>query len=297
MIKLNIYTSLLFALIISMTSCSEDSFLKVVDVDLDEADIELVTLAQLNTFDTTSYLFVSTTKPVLDPSVFPIINDSRITLTTPDQGEIEVPYNSDDRLYRFGNVNFIEGETYALQVEHADYPTMKAEALVPTAPEITYFNIDLEVEDYVEFDNITQILTIRFKDPGDEVNYYTIEGGYTILDEEGDLYDTRNYFFNSGDDIFEFDDTIISDVTFNGKEHEIVLVTSPYILRQGKSYDVANIRLNSLSEDQIRYKRSVRIAQDADDNPFIEPSTIYTNFDFGYGIFSIDSRSVAEFKF
>jgi len=289
--------AILFICLMTMifTSCSEDSFTKIVDVDLVDEDKQLAVVARMNTSEDNQLILVSETLSVLDNfDNFTSLNNANISLTTPDAGILEPTFNTDINLYLLSDYNFKGGQEYKIEIDHPDYAPMKASIVAPSAPEILDVSVQLSERDMSELDEEgflpgnTDIITIKLKDPPNESNSYFIEGNIGIKDTlNGEVYWGR-YFFEISENILEYNDEVISDITFNGKEHELVLLGDRGIgIGNGIPYS-AEITITSISEEVLLYENSIDQAYDSNDNPFVEPSTIYTNFDNGFGIFTID---------
>ncbi len=290
MIRNNSYQIILAIVIIAMsiTSCSEGSFTKVVDLDIEEVDSQLAVIARMNTHSDANLILVSETISVLDNASFESLDDAQVTLTTPDAGDIQWTFNPDFDLYSMDPYEFIPGETYQLEVNHPAHTPMTAEMTVPSRPEM--IDLDFRQTDSIGLDiGSPDFITITFQDPPNEENNYIVRGRkhYQVNNSGADFI--AEYRFDLSNNILEFNEDIVSDITFDGDEHELVLVGYP---NSSTSVDLTllsvEIELVSLSPDYVLYDLSVGQAYDAEDNPFVEPSTIYSNFDHGFGIFSVD---------
>lgn len=273
-------------------SCSEGSFTKIVDVPIEESESLLTVIANLNNTDEDQYILVSKTLSVLDNAEFESLSNATVNLTTPDEGIKSLPFDQDANLYTLAEYEFKGGETYSLEVDHPDHIPMQAEITVPQSPEVIDMTVDLN--ENFGFDNFDpDVITIKFKDPGNEVNTYQFVGRmYSIDSETQDTFE-NGYYFDLSNNILEYNDDVISDITFNGREYELILLGNRSFFTDSPNVSLHRIEVDviSITEEFFLYDNSVSQAQDASDNPFVEPSTIYSNFDNGFGIFTINNLS------
>jgi len=283
-----------------LTSCSEDSFTKIVEVDLAEEDKQLAVVARMNTSGDNQRILVSETLSVLDNSdSFTSLSNAKISLTTPDAGIIEPTFDSEINLYSLQTYEFKEGQNYSLHIDHPDYAPMTASIKVPSAPEILDVNIQLTEPDTlsngaIDFFPPTDIITVKIKDPANESNSYLFKGTINFKDDVTDEMYEGLYYFEVSENILEYNDEVISDITFNGKEYELILLGSRNIYIDGATPYSFELEVVSISEELLLYENSIDLAYDSNGNPFVEPSTIYTNFDNGFGIFTVDVTQKVE---
>jgi len=282
------YIKLLLSLmILSLISCNEDSFTKIVDVDIEEEEQKLAIIAEFNSQSELNKLLVSETIGVLDTSDFKSLSDAEVTLNGPDGSSTVLQFDEGYNLHVLPEYDFVEGAEYSLIVDHPLYQKATSVIKVPTGPEIISMDVGDEMivdEEYGNF--VTRVITVRFKDPIDESNFYSFSGKLTFEDQfTGSTYYSSLYF-DLSNNFLEFGEDLLSDITFDGEEYELILVAEYF--DNGDEYESIELEFTSFSEEKILYERSLDIAYESLDNPFIEPSTIYTNFDNSFGIFVID---------
>jgi|GEM_PF-2577548 len=290
MIKITSYNSLLTILILSITmlSCSEGSFTKVVDLGIEDVDNQLAVIAKMESDSESNLILVSETLSVLDTSKFQSLDNAEVKLMTPDKGEISWTFDPDYNLYNRDSFEFIPGETYSLEVNHPAHTSMTAEVKVPNAPELINLEHSLTGSS-IPGQRAIHTITLKFKDPPDEENNYMFRGKMnSIITETGEEF-TADFQFDLSNNILDFNEDVVSDITFDGNEHELILLGSlTSFISQNTTALSIEIDVISLSSDIVLYERSVQQAYDAVGNPFVEPSTIYSNFDNGFGIFTVD---------
>ncbi len=81
--------------------------------------------------------------------------------------------------------------------------------------------------------------------------------------------------------------TVLKDDSFDGKKYTWRVGQ----FHSGQTNGKIRVELVSISRDKYLFQRSVRLNQDADDNPFAEPVIIHNNITDGYGIFSAEAAS------
>ncbi len=289
----HIYIVLVALFSIGISSCTEGSFEKIVEVEFEDVDREMVTLAQFSQQDSNHFSLVSHTLGQNESGAHPYLTEGKVQLTTPDQGIIDFHFNAQSRLFKLENYSFLEKENYTLYVEHPEFPSMTAEAYVPASPEIVSASLEFEEE---EFGGNRHIIKVRFKDPVDEKNFYKVRAFHTWFNENDSTEHESEYWFTSSSvNIFNSNDDIISDETFNGTEHELMFSSSEHF----KLEHLVSARLEfySYTEDEVLYDRSIQLARNSDNNPFVEPSIIYSNFDNGFGMFTISNKTEIFLEF
>jgi len=167
-----------------LTSCSEDSFTKIVEVDFAEEDKQLAVVARMNTTADEHQILVSETLSVLENSNnFSSLNNAKISLSTPDAGIISPSFDNTINLYSLTEYTFIAGEEYKIEIDHPDYSLMSATITAPSAPEIISLDVEMSEEDINS--ETPDIIKIKFRDPPNEANSYLFEGRIDQLNLRG----------------------------------------------------------------------------------------------------------------
>ncbi len=102
-----------------------------------------------------------------------------------------------------------------------------------------------------------------------------------------DLADMNTCLDNNG--IFFRDDL------FNGKVKELKLFVPSEVIEPGfNGTDTlyGSVELWHVTEAYFRYRKSFKVADQSNGDPFAEPANVYSNVEKGFGIFSIASKDV-----
>ena len=98
-------------------------------------------------------------------------------------------------------------------------------------------------------------------------------------------------FASTGDNGAE---NMLTDRAFNGKKYNWLLQGNYTSIAPGAG-DTLVVRLKPLTKERYLYNKSLSLYYGAKDNPFSEPTLLYTNIQKGYGMFTI-SGNYAEKK-
>ena len=220
--------------------------------------------------------------------------------------------------YNYGNptVNaFTEyGKTYELRVSHPDFEDVKATQTLPQPVPLT----DTE---YRETDSTLSgtegQLKLTFNDPAGEKNYYELYAARSILfsclDEDGEeIYGFEDnsgiYFETEGPDNpnaeynFNYNSILIKDDAFDGQTYTFnadfyedeFFIEDPSCAETIFEQSKIQVYWRTVTEEYYRYTTSLRQNQEAVDNPFAEPVSVFSNFENGVGAFCMRSELVYE---
>jgi hypothetical protein len=185
------------------------------------------------------------------------------------------------------------GRAYSVRVRGAG---LKEAIGTSTAPAAVPFEITHREIPGTGWHNPGQLeITIRFDDPPGERNFYRlavdvrhrVRGDeqmgpttFTLRDET-----ILDLFYDSP---FEggprrMSEAFFRDVRFDGKSQEIVILVDRYHAFEDSEVDF-RVRLATLNEPFYRYRQSVELQRQTEDNPFAEPVQIYSNVKNGVGV-------------
>jgi hypothetical protein len=205
-----------------------------------------------------------------------------------------------------------EGKTYKLEVSHPDYGTATATQVMPNAVPLT--NVEYrQLESNEIFEGGSGEFRLVFDDPADEENYYEVAASqkYWIpaRDSSGMIIPdslikiTQEIYLGSDGppdpNVTEgFNDVamLISDKNFDGQTFTLSAEFYEYSEFEGGEVDppVYTIYWRSVSKDYFNYSKSLLDNERAQNNPFAEPVSLYTNIDGGVGAFCLRSELVYE---
>ncbi len=273
-------------------SCGEDDFVKYVEVDQEISEPKLVLLANFESQNDRHELVVSNSLDYNDLEEYEGLKVDNIVLKTPDQGDI-IPRYIENVLggasYVIEGYTFLADTEYVIEVSHQDFPTLVARTISPDEVIVNDISVDtMSLGDWRREDQFR----ISFNDVDEERNFFQFSGSYLSLTTQGDSC-TEPYYFDFIEEELSSEEDWISDLSFNGGSKTIELTGNQYC---PTSFDRHSFKINILSipESYVDYLRSVDLAYESEDNPFVEPTTLYTNVEGGYGIFTIATASTVE---
>lgn len=296
----------LFALIIIGTSCDEDFFNATKEIDLGEIADDVAVVARLSNeaadkFEVSSFknfgIIVSRTKSVLDTEGFNLIENAEVKLTDDDGTDIEYFFHESGYYLPEGSgtpnvelLDILPNTAYTLTV---DVPgEERVEAICETKSFGIIKDVNIIKEDIKgEGESVLDRIQIELEDPEGR-NYYDISVAYLIKETyEGDVYRYQDnaYLFNynsvTGGNVSRFTDELF-DGTSSVQEFwaERYPINNPQISRE---VEQMVIQIKSLSKEEYEFARSIDANRDAEENPFAEPTVVFSNIQNGRGIFSI----------
>ncbi len=206
---------------------------------------------------------------------FPPVVNATVLLSGEGQSAT-IPYDEEFETYRIDRTafNIKSGGHYELKVMVPDFTQISAECTVPEQipPDIEITGSGMTEETGME----EWYFEFRFKDLPGIGNNYLVNGAVISYDPwMGENGDTYNYFpgFKQGN--FLVSDKSNDGGYFNYRTYSIV----PQYLDSNNVW----ISLSLIDENYYQYAQSVFNFQD--DNPFSEPTPIYSNIDGGLGVF------------
>ena len=128
--------------------------------------------------------------------------------------------------------------------------------------------------------------TYFFKDPAELGNYYAVQGAYYDSRQNNNSY-PRILYQQSLDKLAQ--SGFLSDKSFNGKAYNW--------RNHGRFYfsmnkgDRLEYSLFNTTSEAFLFTRSKELNENAKDNPFAEPTILYSNIKNGYGLFALSTVS------
>lgn len=185
------------------------------------------------------------------------------------------------------------GSTYEIKVEHPDYPKVSASQLMPADLDVDSARVKRNVASG-QFGETFDMIEIFLADEPGVKNYYELKVyvRYPIVeyDPGTQTYDTLGfqeypiYFeeFTDPNMVYGFRESgLIGDQFFDGQAYKLQARVS------GGSFLPYVIRVRNITEDFYRWSRSYQAKYNTEDNPLIEPISIFNNLVDGLGIFSV----------
>lgn len=278
-------TSLLFSagILFLFTSCES----MISEVEVPSADPKIVVTGYLSPEDDTISISVRKSRPLYVQSQgwddqFPYVNNATVTLSDGSNSVI-LPYYSQSACYKIPSsfMPIIQGKTYFLEVTTPEGHKATSSCTVPdgTVPDVEITSIDTISQYGSNFK-----VGLRFRDIPGNGNFYRIGVGKKINYE---FYE-ESYFEEIG---FERGENLISD---KNKEDEYFYLKTYEIYQYDSNSSLLYISLLLTDENYYNYHRSIYSYEG--DNPFSEPSPVFTNINGGLGIFAAVNGKITEFN-
>ncbi|HPX76572.1 MAG TPA: DUF4249 domain-containing protein [Bacteroidales bacterium] len=283
---------------------------KTIDIDIEDSKPKIVLNAEINP-DSTIKVHISRSRHILDIANLSTLNDAEVKLYEDETFIGNLIYDASISCYCI-NYKPIQGKNYKFVVSHQQFETINASAKI--LEKIKPISIDTS-RSFGQYGEEILNASIRFKDPGNEKNYYmlklrskykaeiwdpdliTIDTIYegpdtTIIDiSQGGYYyaDVIDpMYFSSNDLNLEDGDylrsLVISDELFDGKEYALKISIDAFSLPYGYDTSIVYIDFHTISQDYYKYLRSEKKYQNSSGDPFSEPVMVFTNVENGLGI-------------
>ena len=176
---------LFVAIALASTSCE-----KVIEVDLNEADPQLVIEAKLESGEHDFEVIISETSSYFVNEAPTYRDEAIVTLINGDGQEQDIPWQGNGRYH--ANVEAIPGEVYTLQVE-VEGQLYQATAEVPTT--VPLIELEAEFQESSSFFDAGYRIFSRFADDPGRANYYrvihAVDGEYQLDGEDLQVSDDR----------------------------------------------------------------------------------------------------------
>ena len=297
------YFFFILAASLLLNACSDDFFSQTVKIDPPEYDKQLSFHLLLDNNDsliritmTRNYGLLETVQNYEDWYV------SGATAELYENGQKWVtfaPLSVDSSFVLTGILPrpFQAGSTYEIRAAHPDYPAVSAVQVVPADFQVDSLRVRRDAVPG-EFGDRLDLLEVFLKDQPGVKNYYevTILKRYYdyISDPTTGTYDTTAVYeyplgvegFNDPNVQFGFGNGgLISDQFFDGQTYKFQ--ARFYGNNGGSSDSTVIVRIRNVTEDYFKWSRSYEANYNADENPLVEPISVFHNLQNGLGIFSI----------
>jgi len=306
----------LLSIIVIFSSCEKD-----VHVDIPKKDPKLVINAILAT-DSVIRVTIGKTRGVLDPFINttggPIASIEKyivnnISAYVYENGVMLDSLVDDGSHYQF--VSFHQktiksGNTYTIKASAPGF--MQAEATTSVPSQSTITDVTRIKNARTDPDgNPEDEITVKLDDPL-ETNFYLLQffsggygysgfgySGYCVSTTDKDIEplgaDADPFSTNS---CYDGSKLMMKDVNFNGRQKQVRFYINSYLLQdvvQPNGQVVKpNLTVMRITEDYFKFVKSYDVYYNSSDNPFAEPSNVYTNVKNGYGIFTAFTEAGRE---
>ena len=279
-------TALIISLSTMLIACESDP-----EVDIPFEPTKLVLTSFLDPSADTNIVHLSKTDPIFDnqSSYFDELNISNgIVKISDGTNEFNLRYDANNRYYFFrrNDFNIDYNKNYSITASAINQTISKNIRTIDSSKvEIVSFNIDQSnySDDFGTYS--VYKARVEFKDPANENNFYRIYLSpiYEDIFNPGQEYD---YFYDV------YSNTLISDEGRNGGN--IVALTEHSEYDGGFGNNITGFRLYIYKVDEDVYKYVKSLKNYTGDDPFSEPSLIYSNVPGGLGL--VGSQMVFSVK-
>jgi hypothetical protein len=257
-----------------IASCS-----KTVDnIKLPEVPPKLVVYSYISPADTIIQVNVSMSVPIFNSTnnnSDNIVKDATVTMWDDFGSSITIPYDPLTKTYNISSsaLPIIAGRTYHLKVVSGD-KTAESGCTVPSEPNtsLQFVSMDSTLDE-----NNQKIITlkVKFTDTPGQPDYYRV---YPMV------YGVQ-YFMGLTDTItnkiyFDFGNELVSDKDHDGLTYNYT--ATYYYMTEVPIY----FKVFLFHTDKDYYELHKSIYNYQGDNPFSEPTLIYSNMSGGYGVFA-----------
>lgn len=190
------------------------------------------------------------------------------------------------------------GSTYEIRATHPDYPSVHATQVM--SGDFTVDSVRLKRNAVSgEFGDKYDVVDVFLKDQPGVQNYYEVIIRRTFFNivfdpttGNLDTLGTREEVvypedFSDPNVVFGFNGSgLLSDQFFDGQPYKF----------QAQIYGTygaeLKVSIRNISEDYYRWSRSYQAKNEAEDNPLVEPVSVFNNLNNGLGIFSVAREQV-----
>ncbi|MCF0049356.1 DUF4249 domain-containing protein [Dyadobacter sp. LJ53] len=247
---------------------------------------------------------ITESQPLFGPANYnPVFVENAEVILADDVSQVRLIFDDSLKHYAADSSAFkiVAGKTYTLTVNDGKR-IVKAKCTVPfNAVKVMDLNIEKAWAGY----GTDSLASFRFswEDVKGQSNFYAVRGAYTLEEtvprfypETGDItpfrytyrYDMYSYYRAV------YNDINLDGIKFNAPAHVIYSIPRriiSYLDKKGVERTLDNdprlrdvrVEVMCIDEHYYKFKRSL---ENNDDNPFVEPTLVYTNIEGGLGIFA-----------
>lgn len=184
------------------------------------------------------------------------------------------------------------GQAYQLVAKVPDFPTITATSVIPKSFDALY----LKSQKSVYQKEANYLFDLLIVDNKAESNYYLFEVQYLVETQTDKILENATLFsFDSNSenetiviDHFKLKRSFLTDENFNGQNY-ITQIGATSSLLENLSSEVhlkAIISIKSITEEGYSYFKSIERFENADNEIFTEPLSVFSKIENGFGIFA-----------
>ncbi len=294
-------------LLISLTGCDEDRFSSTKVIEFPEHVSKLAVTSHLSSpgFDSSNVelptVFVGNSLGIVEDKEYSIFPDASVQLYKDGDLLYDFTYDENNNIY-IGPENppLTEG-TYRLDVSADGYDPLSTTQVMPSKANITGVTYEFEKVPFDFDDDLYDLMKVKINDPADEENFYAYDVIFEVKSGFGGQIFDYDVYSMSDDPLVEYGynvDEIIPDITFNGNSYDLrLLQRSEWAISSGDELIAARVIVYTLTKDYYIYETTRILNSDAQGNPFAEPVLVHSNFENGYGVFTLNNAVEYRYEF
>jgi len=294
--------------LLSLVSCEDDRFSSTKVIEFPDHVSKLAVTSHLSVpvssefvYQTAPTAFVGNSLGIVEDVDFSIFPDASVKLYKEDELLFDFTYETDNNLFKGPETIELTEGTYRMDVSADGYESLSTTQVMPSKAKIQEVTYEFEKVPYDFNENLYDLLKVTIDDPADEENFYAFELYFTVKSSfNADTITFEAYSFTD-DPVVEYGydvGEIIPDISFNGNSYDLrLLQKSEWSVSQGDELISANVIIYSLSKDYYFYETTRSLNSDAQGNPFAEPVLVHSNFENGFGVFTLNNAVEYRYEF
>jgi hypothetical protein len=311
-----LYITAVFMAVFGALSCTS-LITEVSPENLPDAQPKLVVTSFISPRDKLVKVHVGTSTPIFtdipfDKEVYRVINgdtvyynfgdyvnDAKVVMFS-DQAKVELVYDHENNWYSFipgeNTLKIEAGKKYRLEVSRKE-KKVTAECTVPLkATPIGEMDVDTTSRSYMNTEEIRVATDLDWNPGNNSKVYYKLRGvshieirGYSSVHSRVVVpFKFENAGLQKNESGFERSFRARGDLTFSSSYAPNVKVT--FIVR------MVQLELITVDEHYYKFHESVYKSDRSNDNPFAEPTQVYTNISGGLGCFGAANHYVKDYR-
>lgn len=173
---------------------------KVIELDLNQTDDQLVVDAVISNLPNQSAIRLSLSNPIFSDQDYATVNNANVIVSN-EEGDFFGFIESEPGLYTNDNFIGFEGSEYQLNIDW-DEMTVNASSIMPKTVSIDSIEVVVSEKGFMGNDEIAYSLKVHFADPPEEDNYYRFEVFINDSMQEGFI--VSNDLFYDGISTYQF---------------------------------------------------------------------------------------------
>jgi hypothetical protein len=294
-------------LLISFTSCDEDRFSSTKVIEFPDHISKLAVTSHLSApdFDSSNVklptVFVGNSLGIVEDKEYSIFPDASVQLYKDGDLLYDFTYDENNNIYIGPEDPALTQGTYRLDVSADGFDALSTIQVMPSKANIIGATYEFEKVPFDFDDDLYDLMKVKINDPGDEENFYAYDVFFEVKSGfNGEIY-TNDVYSMSDDPLVEYGynvGEIIPDITFNGNSYDLrLLQQSSWALNGGDELIAVKVVIYTLTKDYYIYETTRSLNSDAQGNPFAEPVLVHSNFENGFGVFTLNNAVEYRYEF